>query len=167
MAHLLKLLALYTVFFLAVVYTAPVNDRFRGVVNRVVEINRAAAQIGPNTLIYRQGGKPTATRKDVFGGAVRPQDWNLVGGSVHPSREKGLSTNRDRSQIHGRYVYSIKVSEVKGDFAVKHDGKDVSHDKNAQDFPTGHSTILYIGEKTLTPADLKLKLNSLDWKVVA
>jgi hypothetical protein len=108
----------------------------------------------PITPIYRTGGK-----NDVVGGAVRPNDFKMEGGMVHPDGQQGLSFNKNKPDLadvkKSQAVHSIKPYELKGtDFAAVHDGN-----KNGN--PAGHVSLTYKGETPVSPADLKTKLNAL------
>jgi hypothetical protein len=108
----------------------------------------------PITPIYRTGGK-----NDVVGGAVRPSDFKMEDGMVHPDPSKGMSFNKNKPDLadvkKSKAVHGIKPYELKGtDFAAVHDGGTNGH-------PVGHVSLTYQGANPVSPADLKTKLNEL------
>jgi hypothetical protein len=65
---------------------------------------------------------------------MREPDWEMRNGHVHPSDEKGLSTNTDPKKLRGQ-KWSLLANHVKNhpQFKAIHDG------------PKGHVTLAYHG----------------------
>jgi hypothetical protein len=108
----------------------------------------------PVAPIYRTGA-----RNDVVGGAVRPKDFHTAeDGMVHADDHKGLSFSKyktDPADISkDKAVHSIKPYQLQGtDFHAVHDG---GRDGN----PIGHVSLTYRGGASLTPQEMKQKLNT-------
>lgn len=95
--------------------------------------------------LYRGGNAKTPVPK------MREQDWNIKDGHVHPSDNKGLSTNTNPKNLGPGHKWSIPSNHVTDPFKAVHDG------------PNGHVTLAYKGQPAPV-GEVHKAVQNLPWK---